>query len=403
MPPWQGSVIAVRGWLRLLVKDEDGAWRQRALGLPDTPENRATAEKRLVEVRRAMLALERATGGEGGVLTLRRWLDRWVKGRKNRDAENDESRMRIHVLAYDDVADLPLAAVEPRHIHDLSRRWLGAPRTRRNIYAVLRAAFRDAEIEGLIPRGLNPCILTHRQLGKIKDAPGFKRREARFGRDELEALVGDERVPPDRRVWYALLGLGMLRTGEAAGLRWERLVPAAPLSRIEVEASYDGETKTETPRWVPAHPTLAAILAEWKLGGWAAMFGRAPLPSDLVCPVSPEPPRKGRKKPAGSMRDKDYARKRLVLDLAALELRHRRAHDLRRTGISLAQDDGADRDVLRWATHAPPTEVFDGYTSLEWETLCREVGKMKVSRLDPGKTLLPGHGTGGSPAGKRRR
>jgi integrase len=397
MPPWQGSVIAVRGWLRLLVKDEDGKWRQRALGLADTPENRTTAEKRLVEVRRAMLALERATGGEGGVLTLRRWLDRWLLTRKNKDAENDESRMRLHVLAYDEIADLPLAAVEPRHIHDLSRRWLGAPRTRRNIYTVIKAAFRDAEIEGLIPRGLNPCILTHRQLGKIKDSKGFKRREARFDRDELEALIGDERLPRDRRAWYALLGLGMLRTGEAAGLRWEKVQPAQPLGRIAVETSYDvGETKT-VDRWVPAHPTLAAILAEWKLGGWAAMFGRAPEPGDLVCPVAPEAPRKGRRKEAGSMRDKNYARKRIVRDLATLGLRHRRAHDLRRTGISLAQDDGADKDVLRWATHAPPTEVFDGYTSLEWETLCREVAKMRVSRQPGPATGATGRGRGRTP------
>jgi hypothetical protein len=45
--------------------------------------------------------------------------------------------------------------------------------------------------------------------------------------------------------------------------------------------------KTEVPRWVPAHPTLAKMLAEWKVGGWAQMIGRAPTPDDLVMPNAP--------------------------------------------------------------------------------------------------------------------
>jgi integrase len=92
------------------------------------------------------------------------------------------------------------------------------------------------------------------------------------------------------------------------------------------------------------------------------------------------------------MRDKAYARKRLVRDLAALGLRHRRAHDLRRTGISIAQDDGADRAILRWATHAPPREVFDLYTSHAWATLCREVAKLRarIVRAPPGFSGSPG-------------
>lgn len=376
---WHVQVIPVRGRLRLLVKDEGGKWRQRALGLADTPENRIIAERRRREVDREMHAIERATGGDGGPLTVQRWGERWLLTRDNRDTRNDIARLRLHVFPA--IGDLPLTEVEPRHLAALAKQWQArAPRTRRNIYSVLKAMFRDAAIEGLIKREADPCILTHRQLGKIRDAPTFRRREARFSREELETLIGDERVPQDRRVWYALLGIGMLRTGEAAGLRWSKLEPATPLSRIVIDASYNAATKTDTDRHVPAHPTLAGILAEWRLAGWARAFGRAPGPDDLVIPVTPEPPRKGRRVPPGSMRDCHWARKRLVIDLAKLELRHRRSHDLRRTGISLAQDDGADRFLLRWATHAPPREVFDGYTTLEWDTLCREVGKMRVTR-----------------------
>lgn len=385
-------VISVRGRLRLLLKDEEGRWRQRAVGLTDTPENRKTAERRLVEVERALAAVRRATDGEGGVLTVERWGARWLLSRDNRDAENDSARLRLHV--YPHIGALPLADVEPRHLAALAKMWQErAPRTRRNIYSVVKAMFRDARIEGVLT-GADPCILTHRQLGKIRDGTKFVRREARFSREELEALVSDERVPQDRRVWYALLGIGMLRTGEAAGLRWSRILPAEPLGRLVVDASYDGETKTETERHMPIHPTLAGVLAEWKLAGWARAFGRPPLPDDLVCPVTPEPPRKGRRVEVGGMRDRHWARKRLVLDLAALELRHRRAHDLRRTGISIAQDDGADGRILRWGTHAPPVEIVDLYTTHEWATLCREVAKMRVSRGQrQGAPLSSAHGT----------
>jgi integrase len=397
---WRGTVIAVRGRLRLLVKDEEGNWVQRALGLADTPENRVTAQRKLADVRRQMQALLEATGGEGGPLTVERWGERWLLSRDNRDAENDAARLRLHV--FPSIGHLRLEEVQPRHLAALAKEWqTKAPRTRRNIYSVVRAMFRDAKIEGVLD-GPDPCILTHRQIGKIKDSPGFNRREARYTRDELAMLVSDERVPPDRRVWYALMGLAFLRTGEAAGLRWKKLEQAEPLGRLVANASYDLGTKTSydgpaagDERWVPVHPTLAAILAEWKLAGWARMFKRPPGGDDLVVPVAPEGPRKGRMKTAGSMRDKDYARKRLLVDLTKLQLRQRRGYDLRRTGISLAQDDGASRDVLRWATHAPPSEVFDFYTTLEWETVCREVAKMRVQRAT---SLLP-RTSNGQPSG----
>src|SRR5574340_821064 len=116
---WQGSVIAVRGRLRLLVKDEGGAWRQRSLRLDDTPANRVIAERRLAEVRRAMQALARVTGEEGGPLTGERWGERWLKTRDNRDAENDEARLRLHV--YPSIGGLLLAEVEPRHLAALAK------------------------------------------------------------------------------------------------------------------------------------------------------------------------------------------------------------------------------------------------------------------------------------------
>ena len=42
-----------------------------------------------------------------------------------------------------------------------------------------------------------------------------------------------------------------------------------------------------------------------------------------------------------------------LLDLATLKLRARRGHDLRRTFMTLAQVDGARRDLLEAVTHGP--------------------------------------------------
>jgi hypothetical protein len=84
------------------------------------------------------------------------------------------------------------------------------------------------------------------------------------------------------------------------------------------------------------------------------------------------------------MRDKNYSRKRLIEDFAALGLRHRRGHDLRRTMISLARSDGARKDLLEVCTHTPGRgkTAIDVYTTFEWKALCEEVRKLKIE-LEP--------------------
>jgi len=378
--PWRGSVLSLRGRLYLKVRDSAGVWRQRATGMTDTPENREAAGRLLAEVRSGLKAREDV--GAPGPVTVRNWGARWLQTRTGADASNDEARLRLHV--YPVIGSMPLDEVRPRHLIAVVDRLKAghAPRTVRNVYAVIKAMIRDARISDVLTVD-DPCILTHRQLGRVRDAQQEWRPTARFAATELAALISDDRIPQDRRVWYGLLGLGMLRTGEAAGLRWARVQRGEPLGRLVVATSYDrGRTKTGAERWMPIHPTLAALLAEWRLGGWARTMGHTPEADDLVCPVPP-PSNRGPRRAAGALRTKDWARKRLVSDLAALGLRHRRAHDLRRSGISLAQDGGADSRVLRWATHAPPRETVDGYTTLDWATLCRAVAMVTVVMAPP--------------------
>ena len=71
--------------------------------------------------------------------------------------------------------------------------------------------------------------------------------------------------------------------------------------------------------------------------------------------------------------------KQLRPDLDLLNLRPRRGHDLRRTFITLAQVDGARRDLLESiTTHGPRGDIVSVYTTFPWPALCAEVAKLQI-------------------------
>lgn len=361
----------------------------------------------------AQLAAGETPEGTLGPPTVATWLPKWLGTRKVhvRTWRNDETVMRLHVLPR--LGAQRLDEVRPKHIVDLVRGWRArtgdaamAPKSIYTAYSTVSAFFRDAALEDLIAQ--TPCVLTKHQLGPRIDKNPEWRHTAKFGREELELLISDERVPMDRRVYYALQGIAGMRTGEVSGLLWRNAlipVPEYPnsLDMILVAYSYGRPfPKGDIPRPVPVHPTLAAILAEWKLTGWQRMFGRPPTPDDLVIPLPPDAPSK-----KGRWRSKDWVLKRfsgsehIAGDLETLGLRHRRGHDLRRTCISLARSDGALRDIHRRTTHKPPKEVIEGYTSFEWPVLVREVLKLQVKRHDTGKVLPMPRAAAGNDDGPR--
>lgn len=371
-----------RLWVRF--KAPDGRWRnERTEFVVGQEEKAGRAFRALVERLAAGVEL---VGARSAATTLDEYASmKWFPSRRSviSDWKSDEARLRLHVLPK--LGGIALDHVRPRHLAELFRAMRAAralaPKSIHNVYGVLSALFRDAEIDGLIDA--SPCILTERQLGENVDADPEWRATAVFTRSELEMLVSDERVPLDRRVMYALQGVAGLRHGEAAGLRWRHLdTGLEPLGRMVIATSYDkGRTKTNRPRHVPVHPFLAAILAEWRLSGWHQMMGVAPQADDIVVPT-PEPTNRGPRVPKGSMRSDHYSYKRLRADLAALGLRHRRGHDLRRTFISVARTDGARKDILELCTHTPSTsDAIDVYTTFPWEALCAEVAKLKIERL----------------------
>ncbi len=165
-------------------------------------------------------------------------------------------------------------------------------------------------------------------------------------------------------------------------LRWGDYDPSlSPLGRLSSSRSWDSKhkrvksTKTRADHLVPVHPTLAKILAEWKLQGWRERHGRTPKDDDLIVPTINL-----------TNRDVRKALEDFLEDLDRLHLRKRRQYDARRTFTSLALSGGAPKDLVRWITHPRPADVFDLYVTPSWDALCFAVERIVVKRRGEGRS-----------------
>jgi hypothetical protein len=108
--------------------------------------------------------------------------------------------------------------------------------------------------------------------------------------------------------------------------------------------------------------------------GWRREFGRSPDADDLLLPVT-RPTNRGPRRAFMAVRDENCSWKQLRKDLGVLGFRLRRQHDLRRTGITLAREDGPERDIPDRRT--TPSRSSRTTTSAERrcspceETVCR--------------------------------
>lgn len=402
--------VFVRGsklWIRF--RGVDGRWRNTRTGYDVGQET--LAEEMLGEVLRRVrkeLAGEAPSDvGELGAITVRAFAETWLEERRALDLDwtNDRGRLENHVFPR--IGDMPIASVRTRHLIELFR-WrrttpleatgeLPSQRLVYNIYSVVSALFRDAKLAERIAS--SPCELDDRHLGPFVDKDPEWRAGAVFSRDEVQTIIADERIPFDRRVVYALEFLAGVRYGEAAGLRWRHYDPQLePLGKLLVARSYNTRkhrekaTKTNAERHVPVHPTLAAMLAEWKLHGWESMVGRAPVADDLIVPLPPDVADRRRTRKGEPFRSHDWSGKRWREDLPMLGLRHRRGHDARATFITLALEDGADPHVIETrVTHTKRSRTaFDGYVrSRQWALVCAEVAKLKISRVAKVVEVVP--------------
>jgi integrase len=363
------SLYRKRGTWWARYQDEQGKWKGCPTGIAEAERSQAD---------RWLAAFVRELGrgrDDDGVITVRRFLERWIKERRGLGlvtAGNDEQRLLDHAAP---LHDIPIADVRPRHIRELiiGLRTSGkfAPRTIRHVYGTLATMFRSAVAQEVI--AATPCVLERGVLPKKVDKDPEWRATAIFSRGEIESIISDERILADRRVVYALKALAALRHAEAATLRWSQYDPRAePLGSIAL-----GKTKTSVPRLIPVHPTLARILAEWRLSGWESTFGRRPRPDDLIVPTR-----------LGTVRQSPDTQHTFLEDLERIGLRGRRGHDLRRSFITLARVDGAG-PALEVVTHGPRGSIVDLYTTWPWPTLCAAVRCLRVELLGGAVFTLP--------------
>lgn len=360
------------------------------------------AIERRIKMRKAMAAGDAVNAGP---LTVAGYAARWIADRKRRKittASKEDYRFRTYVFPFilDDetvsgaktFGDLRPEKVRPRHLRNLVRHLKSqcgpgkdqlAPRTVRHIYGALRTMFGDMVGDELLDA--NPCTLKKGELPKKVDKDPAWRGRAVFTRDEVELLISDERVPEENRMLYAILFLAGMRIGEVAARRWADYDPKArPLGRLVVPTSWSRQQKrikglkTEVPREVPVHPTLAKALAVWKLSGFERYMGRAPRSEDLLVPS-----------PTGGYLDDTVVLERLGRDLETLGLRRRTTHNTRRTFISIARADGANKDVIKSMTHGAQGDQVDDYTTFPWATLCEAILKIQVSLLEGRVLALP--------------
>jgi integrase len=355
------------------------------------------AKRYAAELQRGLDARADATG-PGGMPTVAAYLARWTAERAAaglRSADEDRRRLERHAMPR--LGSMRLDEVRPRHVRELVRALKGAgelaPRTQLHVFRSLHTMFESARIDELIEA--NPAVVKPRELPKKRDKDPEWRQLATYTTDEVERLVSDERIPVERRVQYALKAIAGLRHGEVAALRWRHVDrDVEPLGRLAIAWSHCSRTRTIKPtksedtRAVPIHPTLARVLAAWRLL-WPTVYGRALELDDLVVPARTMRPI--------AAADAGHA---LKADLGALGLRvaagahrDRGGHDLRGWYLTQTIVDGADPVLLRRTTHAAPTDVAGGYERYGWAAICREVGKLRVSILD-GQVLAPGTGRG---------
>lgn len=367
-------------WLSYIESDGQRVWVSS--GMTD----RAAAKKTLAALVRRVEA-EKATGVIAPrELTVKRYAEEvWLPGRSQRGVvtwKDDRARL-LHAWPF--IGAKALRDVTREDLVRMMRSFAAAPlekrlasRTQLHVYRTLSTLFEDAAAESLVD--VTPCTLLKRrgELPPKKDKDPLWRVNAVFTRDEVERLISSPVISERWRVTYALIFCTGVRINEATARRWRDLdLTAEPLGRLSVATQWrrkehrEAPTKTGAVRQVPVHPTLARVLAAWRLSGWEREIGRRPEPEDFILP--------GRfvGKPVNSNTTLEH----LQEDQRRLGMRVRSQHDSRRTFISLARSNGAREDILKWVTHAPEEAVFDGYTVPEWQALCEQVSRLPVRLL----------------------
>jgi integrase len=346
--------------------------------------------KRLAEIAAGTWVHPRERSGHAGE-TVAEWFDRWMDQRHRlpkppKTLGDDEARMREHVLP--ELGAVALEALTDRHlvtwIAGLRRRVspttgkVLARNTQANIWGTLSKCLADAERD-MKRRGIawiNPVDM----LDPSEKPRRVKRKRSYYRRNELEALIGDPKIPHDRRALWALIGLCGFRHDEAAELRWgdidrsATVMPRITLARqvgpapLKEDRHDQGLTRT-----IPLHPTLDTILESWRASGWPEYFGRHPTDEDLVVPAERGPEYN---------RPKRSTLKQIRRDAELVGVTPRTVHELRSSFLTLCSEDSPELEaIVKLMTHTPKGDASDHYMITRWRAKCRAMQAFDV-RLD---------------------
>lgn len=320
--------------------------------------------------------------------TVREYAEGWLARRTNRTAEQDDGRMRRHVLSLEWFAGMRLGDLEPRHMirlvqelqsrrHECEDRPIGGAYAK-NIYVVVRTMCRDARIAGHIKS--DPCVLPRGLL-----VNKGKRRQP-YSLEAVARLFACAALHPSARVFAALLLLTGMREGEVCGRRWRDWDRAArPLGSLSVATQYDDQRlKTdkgeagEHSRKVPVHPVLADVLSWWWESGFELVHRRKPTERDFIVPSE-----------ALSCHSQRTAYHLWRCALKKANVANLSLHSTRHTFISMCRRGGARPDVLEVVTHNAKGTIIDEYTHWEWEPLCEAVLCLRLTPREPPPAAAP--------------
>jgi integrase len=188
------------------------------------------AEKAL---RQAMTDADRGLVCEPGTLTLRAYLDRWLK-----DSVRDTVR-RSTFVQYESIVNrhivpalgrLSIKALTPAHVRGLYRDKLDSglsPRTVQYIHVTLHKALKQAVLDGLVPRNVTDAA----------KAPQVHKREVRpLAPVEVKALLRAASGERMEALYILAIHTG-LRRGELLGLKWSDIDLGA--GSLSVQRSLD--------------------------------------------------------------------------------------------------------------------------------------------------------------------
>jgi integrase len=326
------------------------------------------------------------------------WLDLCDKNPKLSPAMRKQhaTSMRVHVLPYREVADVPIASLGPavlrawlRKVRDDGRvtiEWKKgedgrrtrtfrrggrlAPFTCRNVVNSLTAFFADMMAEEKIDIPANPMRheAVRREVPEAVTLAG-KHTIVHMSRANAEHLLVCPDTPEWRRVRYLLAFTSGMAEGELSGLTFEDALLDADIPLVKVTKALAlegpdgwatlGPTKTDNRvRTLPLHHLAVRALRAWKTEGWAKWVGHKPESTDIIFPNEKG---KGWRPDTAGMLRADLRRVGLPYTYEGHNLT---AHSMRRsfsTWLSEAGVEEATRDRLMG--HAPATVAERHYTS----------------------------------------